>query len=75
MLDRVTARPGGTVWEIAQELSWSRSWAQTTGFLRRAALAETLAHLRSLSRAGLAQAAGTAPEVWRPARQSAAGSQ
>ena len=75
VLGLVTARQGGTVWEIAQELRWSRSWAETTGFLRRAALAETLAHLRSLRRAGLAQAAGTAPEVWRPARQSAAAGQ
>ena len=73
MLGRLTARQGGTVWEVAQELSWSRSWAQTTGFLRRAALAETLAHLRSLNRAGLAQAAGTEPEVWRSAGESAAG--
>jgi len=73
VLRQVTARPDGTVWEIAQELKWSRSWAQTTGFLRRAALAETLAHLRSLSRAGLVLAAGTGPERWRPAAQAAAG--
>jgi glyoxylase-like metal-dependent hydrolase (beta-lactamase superfamily II) len=75
LLGQLTARQAGTVWEIAQELRWSRSWAQTTGFLRRAALAETLAHLRSLRRAGLAQAAGTEPELWRPAGQGAAGGQ
>jgi glyoxylase-like metal-dependent hydrolase (beta-lactamase superfamily II) len=73
VLRQVSARPDGTVWEIAQELKWSRSWAQTTGFLRRAALAETLAHLRSLSRAGLVLAAGTDPERWQPAAQVAAG--
>jgi glyoxylase-like metal-dependent hydrolase (beta-lactamase superfamily II) len=70
---QVAAGPGGTVWDIALALRWSRSWAETTGFLRRAALAETLAHLRSLRRAGLVRAAGSAPERWHPAGPAAAG--
>jgi glyoxylase-like metal-dependent hydrolase (beta-lactamase superfamily II) len=62
---RLAAQPGATAWEIAQELEWSRSWAETTGYLRRAALAETIAHLRSLRQSGRAgrrePAAGTDP--------------
>ncbi len=64
VLKQVAEQPGAPVWDIAIALSWSRSWAETTGFLRRAALAETLAHLRSLSRAGLAGPAGSDPERW-----------
>jgi glyoxylase-like metal-dependent hydrolase (beta-lactamase superfamily II) len=67
VLRQVAAHQGGTVWDIALELRWSRSWAQTSGFLRRAALAETLAHLRSLSRAGLVRATGTDPQRWQQA--------
>jgi glyoxylase-like metal-dependent hydrolase (beta-lactamase superfamily II) len=73
VLAQVTADQGGAVWDIALALSWSRSWAETTGFLRRAALAETLAHLRSLRRAGLVLAVGADPERWQRADPAAAG--
>jgi glyoxylase-like metal-dependent hydrolase (beta-lactamase superfamily II) len=63
---QVAGHPGATVWDIAAALRWSRSWAQTTGFLRRIALAETLAHLRSLSRAGLIRSAGSDPQRCHP---------
>ena len=29
-----------TVWQVTQELSWSRGWTSVTGFMRRAAIAE-----------------------------------
>jgi glyoxylase-like metal-dependent hydrolase (beta-lactamase superfamily II) len=67
VLKQVGDQPGAAVWDIAAALAWSRSWAETTGFLRRAALAETLAHLRSLDHAGLARPAGLDPERWYPA--------
>jgi hypothetical protein len=41
-------RPQSTVWQIAGELTWSRGWSQVTGFMRRAAVAETAAHLQWL---------------------------
>jgi glyoxylase-like metal-dependent hydrolase (beta-lactamase superfamily II) len=41
-----------TAWQLAQELSWSRGWAAVTGFMRRAALAETAAHLQYLADRG-----------------------
>ncbi len=34
-----------TAWQVTERLSWSRGWAAVTGMMRRAALAETVAHL------------------------------
>ena len=54
-----------TAWEVSRGLHWSRTWAETTGYLRRAALAETLAHLRLLEDRSIASP-GTAPDYrWR----------
>jgi glyoxylase-like metal-dependent hydrolase (beta-lactamase superfamily II) len=59
-------RGEATVWQIAGELTWSRGWSQVTGFMRRAAVAETLAHLQWLSQAGRVgvrpDPTGTAPD-------------
>jgi glyoxylase-like metal-dependent hydrolase (beta-lactamase superfamily II) len=41
-----------TVWQVTQDLSWSRGWASVTGFMRRAAIAEAAAHLRHLADSG-----------------------
>ncbi len=38
-----------TAWQVTQRLSWSRGWDGIHGFQRRAALAETLAHLAYLA--------------------------
>ena len=49
----IVARLGpATVWQVTQEMSWSRGWAAVTGFMRRAAIAEAGAHLRHLADAG-----------------------
>lgn len=46
----ILARLGeATAWQVAVELTWSRGWAAVTGFMRRAALAESAAHLEYLS--------------------------
>jgi glyoxylase-like metal-dependent hydrolase (beta-lactamase superfamily II) len=34
-----------TSWQVTEKLTWSRGWAAVEGFQRRAALAETIAHL------------------------------
>jgi glyoxylase-like metal-dependent hydrolase (beta-lactamase superfamily II) len=52
---------GATVWQITQELSWSRGWGAVTGMMRRAALAETAAHLEYLSSTGRIAAAADGP--------------
>jgi glyoxylase-like metal-dependent hydrolase (beta-lactamase superfamily II) len=44
-----------TVWQVAQDLSWSRGWSAITGFMRRAAIAETAAHLQYLADRGEAE--------------------
>ncbi len=64
---QVSELDGATTWEIAEALEWSRSWDETTGFLRRAAVGETLAHLRSLEIAGVVRGSGSAPMRWTPA--------
>jgi glyoxylase-like metal-dependent hydrolase (beta-lactamase superfamily II) len=48
----VAARPGATPWQVTERLTWSRGWSQITGFMRRAALAETAAHVAYLGEEG-----------------------
>lgn len=55
-----------TAWEVTVELSWSRPWSETEGFMRRAALGEAHAHLVTLERAGQARAEDGFPIRWRP---------
>jgi glyoxylase-like metal-dependent hydrolase (beta-lactamase superfamily II) len=64
LLQRLAERPGSTVWELASRLTWSRSWEETHGALRRAAATETLAHLLLLESRGLAARTGEVPR-WR----------
>jgi glyoxylase-like metal-dependent hydrolase (beta-lactamase superfamily II) len=52
VLDVVAAADQPTIWDVTEKLTWSRGWDQITGFMRRAALAETAAHVEYLERAG-----------------------
>ncbi len=45
VLDVVADAGSPTAWEVAERLTWSRSWPETRGNRRRLAVAETLAHL------------------------------
>jgi glyoxylase-like metal-dependent hydrolase (beta-lactamase superfamily II) len=66
LLDVVAAAGQPTIWEVTTQLTWSRSWDQITGFMRRAALAETAAHIEYLERSGqLITRAGAAQEPYR----------
>ncbi|HEY6797105.1 MAG TPA: MBL fold metallo-hydrolase [Kineosporiaceae bacterium] len=38
-----------TVWQVTELLTWSRGWARVSGLMRRAAIAETAAHLVHLT--------------------------
>jgi len=51
-LDAVVDRAPTTCWDVAVNLPWSRPWDQVVGFLRRAAVGETLAHLTLLESQG-----------------------
>jgi glyoxylase-like metal-dependent hydrolase (beta-lactamase superfamily II) len=42
-----------TAWDIAARMHWSRSWDRIEGFMRRAAVAEAMAHLRELAERGV----------------------
>ncbi|MET3806374.1 glyoxylase-like metal-dependent hydrolase (beta-lactamase superfamily II) [Nakamurella sp. UYEF19] len=41
-----------SAWQVTEKLTWSRGWAAVRGFQRRAALAETIAHLSYLVEQG-----------------------
>jgi glyoxylase-like metal-dependent hydrolase (beta-lactamase superfamily II) len=54
-----------TVWEVATGLEWSRPWEQIRGFMRRAAIGETHAHLVALESRGRLVRSGERPFRWR----------
>ena len=54
-----------TVWEVATRLEWSRPWDQIQGFMRRAAVGETHAHLATLERRGRLTRTSEHPLRWR----------
>jgi hypothetical protein len=56
-----------TAWTIAGSLTWSRGWASLTGFLRRMALGETIAHLNHLTAVGALLPSPDSPTHWHPA--------
>jgi glyoxylase-like metal-dependent hydrolase (beta-lactamase superfamily II) len=62
----ITASPGATCWDVTLLLRWSRDWSEIKGFMRRAAVGETLAHLVLLQRSGRAMRTGENPGRWYP---------
>jgi glyoxylase-like metal-dependent hydrolase (beta-lactamase superfamily II) len=67
------AGAGLTCWEATMRLSWSRGWEQLQGFMRRAAVGETLAHLVLLESTGRARRERGDPVRWFPGEVPAAG--
>ncbi|MET7400597.1 MBL fold metallo-hydrolase [Dactylosporangium sp. NPDC005572] len=64
-IERLTAaEPGSSTWALAAGLTWSRSWAQTQGPMRRGAVSETLAHLVVLQRRGRVVNTGDVVDRW-----------
>lgn len=57
-----------TAWGIAERMHWSRSWDRIEGFMRRAAVAEAMAHLRTLERRGVLRETVGEPSSWDFAR-------
>ena len=66
----ISATPGLTCWETALRLRWSRDWSQIVGFMRRAAVGETLAHLVLLESTGRVRRDGARPTRWYPSDPS-----
>ncbi len=52
LLDAVRAHPGGTPWDLAAHLTWSRPWSSYERGMRVFAVTETDAHLRVLAGRG-----------------------
>lgn len=63
---QVTARPGVTCWQLTERSTWSRPWAEISGFMRRAANGETLAHLEMLAAQGRVVRRPGPPTTWYP---------
>ncbi|MDQ2754179.1 MAG: MBL fold metallo-hydrolase [Actinomycetota bacterium] len=53
-----------TSWGIASHLAWSRPWDRIQGFMRRAAVGETLAHLHALAALGVVRENVGIPSHW-----------
>ena len=53
-----------TAWDIAEHMRWSRSWDDIAGFMRRAAVGETVSHLRALEIDGIVQVDDGEPSLW-----------
>jgi glyoxylase-like metal-dependent hydrolase (beta-lactamase superfamily II) len=53
-----------TAWAITSQMKWSRPWDRITGFMRRAALGEALAHIRVLEERGVVRALEGEPVRW-----------
>jgi glyoxylase-like metal-dependent hydrolase (beta-lactamase superfamily II) len=70
--EAIAAIRGGdtTVWAIAGHMTWSRPWEEIEGFMRRAAVGETLAHLRALERRGVLEEVPGEPSHWQPTGQA-----
>jgi glyoxylase-like metal-dependent hydrolase (beta-lactamase superfamily II) len=65
LLDIVRRRPGQVPWTLAGDLTWSRSWDEYSGFMRTAAVGETMAHLVYLVRHGFVVASGDEVPTYR----------
>jgi glyoxylase-like metal-dependent hydrolase (beta-lactamase superfamily II) len=59
--DALRVLPSATAWQLAHALRWSRPVDEFPGYLRRAALGETLAHLVLLEARGVVTRDGDAP--------------
>jgi len=53
-----------TTWGLASRMTWNRPWAEIQGFMRRAAVGETLAHLLYLQRVGVLREEVGEPSHW-----------
>ena len=53
-----------TAWAIAASMHWSRPWDEIEGFMRRAAVGEAMAHLRTLELRGVVREERGEPSRW-----------
>jgi glyoxylase-like metal-dependent hydrolase (beta-lactamase superfamily II) len=53
-----------SAWGIAERMGWSRPWGRIEGFMRRAAVGEAMAHLRTLEKRGIVREVMGEPSRW-----------
>jgi glyoxylase-like metal-dependent hydrolase (beta-lactamase superfamily II) len=53
-----------SAWDIAARMRWSRPWDRIEGFMKRAAVAEAMSHLRALENRGLVREIPGEPSQW-----------
>ncbi|MGH3293832.1 MAG: MBL fold metallo-hydrolase [Trebonia sp.] len=70
LLAAIAANPGATSWDLAGQLTWSRSWDQYSGRLRISAVTETAAHVIELARRGLISSTGGDVPTYRVAARA-----
>ena len=58
LLAVISRNPDSAPWDLAGQLTWSRSWDQYSGRMRITAVTETAAHVHELVRRGLVSARG-----------------
>ncbi|WP_086722620.1 MBL fold metallo-hydrolase [Streptomyces carpinensis] len=63
---QVVSADGATTWEIAARITWSRDWAEYSGFMLLSAVGETQSHLQYLEARGLVRREGGRPVRWFP---------
>ena len=63
-VDKIIAAGSTTAWDIASQMHWSRPWERISGFMRRMALFEALAHLRAMEELGRLRVVGQNPRRW-----------
>ncbi|HET6794923.1 MAG TPA: MBL fold metallo-hydrolase, partial [Acidimicrobiales bacterium] len=50
--DILRRQPGSSAWEVTRHMTWSRSWEEIQGYMKRSALGEAMAHLVVLEARG-----------------------
>jgi glyoxylase-like metal-dependent hydrolase (beta-lactamase superfamily II) len=70
LLAAIAANPDATSWDLAGQLTWSRSWDQYSGRMRISAVTETAAHVLELLRRGLISTSGGDVPTYRVAKRA-----
>jgi glyoxylase-like metal-dependent hydrolase (beta-lactamase superfamily II) len=68
VMDVLAAEPGINTVDLTERLSWSRSWSEMHGVIRRSAIGEAYAHLINLEATGFAVNKGDEVDAWHTVR-------
>lgn len=60
----VREQPGGSTWDVARTITWSRGWEDIDGLMRQTAVSETYTHLLHLVAQGRIRSCGDDRDAW-----------